>query len=168
MRTSALTHCWTSPPPLTLTHSHAQLASDSQATDHRGPLLEFVSKRLRDTKLRVRKEAASGLAQLMRSWLLQVQRASEAADGPVADGGNAAAERERDALQVAAVLCNVPSKGLDLGPYVLDTVLRHGLFPQQLPVAEQARLWVSLWSSAGGWGRQVAQCTLMACAAVDG
>jgi hypothetical protein len=129
-----------------------QLAASTH-TEGRGSVLSCLMARLRDKKLAVRREAATHLAALTRSWAAASVGASAEEPGAAAAaaGGAAAgaAPSTHMVLAIPLVICNLAVRDVELGVHVFDTVFRSGIFPAKLAPGQVAHLWALMWQQAG-------------------
>ena len=128
-----------------------QLAASTH-TEGRGSVLSCLMARLRDKKLAVRREAATHLAALTRSWAAASVGAPAEEPGAAAAGGGAAAGAAPSTHMVLAiplVICNLAVRDVELGVHVFDTVFRSGIFPAKLAPGQVAHLWALMWQQAG-------------------
>ena len=123
----------------------AKAACELLAARHSGPaasLVDAVTNRLRDKKAGVRREVASHLGKLMAAWVVQCE------------SGAAGAPPHKKPLALALCLANLAVRDSDLGPHVLETTFRQGIFPPKLPAEAAVRWWAQLWQQAGPTGHE--------------
>lgn len=143
---------------------HPRLAI-STATNGRGRLLHCLSLRLRDKKVAVRREVASQMAALVRTWALAAAEGGSGGGGGSTAGGGASPETQT-MLAIPVVLCNCGVRDPELRGHIFDTVFRAGIFPAKLAPADVARYWAQLWFQAGvlAWaGLACARCLQRCC-----
>jgi hypothetical protein len=117
------------------------IASEHPSAVHTEQIQSLVL-RFRDKRLSVRKEVASQVAKLVRTWSLKWE----------ADGGTTQPRKEL-LINLVMGLCGLAlTRDTELASYVMDDVFKGGVFPVRLPAASTAAWWAQLWHAGDGVG----------------
>lgn len=128
--------------------SAAAAALCSIASEHPSAVhtehIQCLILRFRDKRLSVRKEVATQVAKLIRTWSLKWE----------VEGG-ASQPRKELLINLVMGLCGLAlTRDTELASYVMEDVFKGGVFPARLPAASAAAWWAQLWQAGDGVGGQ--------------